>query len=89
VLSACEAASSGKASMMGLAQAFVISGARAAVAATRPVPDHSARAFMTSFYANLRGIDAPSLAAAYRRAAVSRIDAATELESQTFRLVIQ
>ena len=86
VLSACEAATSVEASMMGLAQAFLISGTRAAVAATRPVPDQSARAFMTAFYGNLQGIDAASMAKAYRQAAVSRL---ADTGSQSFRLVVQ
>jgi tetratricopeptide (TPR) repeat protein len=86
VLSSCEAATSAQASMMGLAQAFLISGTRAAVAATRPVPDESARAFMSAFYANLKGIDAASMAKAYRQAAVSRL---ADTGSQSFRLVLQ
>ena len=86
VLSSCEAATSAQASMMGLAQAFLISGTRAAVAATRPVPDESARAFMSAFYANLKGIDAASMAKAYRQAAVSRL---ADPGSQSFRLVLQ
>jgi tetratricopeptide (TPR) repeat protein len=86
VLSACEAAASAQASMMGLAQAFLISGTHAAVAATRPVPDQSARAFMSAFYENLKGIDAASMARAYRQAAVSRLD---DTGSQSFRLVLQ
>ena len=72
--------------MMGLAQAFLISGTRAAIAATRPVPDESARAFMSAFYANLKGIDAASMAKAYRQAAVSRL---ADTGSQSFRLVLQ
>jgi len=55
-------------------------------AATRVVPDQSARAFMSAFYANLHGIDAASMASAYRQAAVSRL---ADTGSQSFRLVLQ
>jgi hypothetical protein len=41
---------------------------------------------MSAFYANLQGIDAASMAKAYRQAAVSRL---TDTGSQSFRLVLQ
>lgn len=55
VLSACEAAgtAAGTPSLMGLAQAFVAAGARAAIAPTRPVGDADARRFVASFYTAL------------------------------------
>ncbi|HEY4184233.1 MAG TPA: CHAT domain-containing protein [Polyangia bacterium] len=55
VLSACESASTeaGQPSLMGLAQAFIAAGSRAAIAPTREVRDDSARAFVSAFYAAL------------------------------------
>jgi hypothetical protein len=55
VLSACEAAgtAAGAPSLMGLAQAFVAAGARAAIAPTRVVGDADARRFVATFYAAL------------------------------------
>ncbi|MES1205861.1 MAG: CHAT domain-containing protein [Pseudomonadota bacterium] len=54
-LSACEAAGTTdrQPSLMGLAQAFVAAGSRAAIAPTRRIGDEDARAFVTAFYAQL------------------------------------
>jgi tetratricopeptide (TPR) repeat protein len=55
VLSACEAAGTGGIvpSLMGLAQAFVASGSRAAIAPTRQVADREAEIFSSALYASL------------------------------------
>ncbi len=87
VLSACEAAGSdaGGGSLLGLAQAFVLSGAQMAVAPTRPVRDSEARAFVNAFYAALAGGDASAVPAAFRRAA---LDVAAGNAAQSFRLMV-
>ena len=75
VLSACEAGATasteGRAqgSMVGLAQAFVASGARAVIAPTRSIRDSDARTFMSTFYAALTSPDVDSAPAAFRAAA--------------------
>ncbi|MCA9551015.1 MAG: CHAT domain-containing protein, partial [Myxococcales bacterium] len=53
VLSGCETgAAAGEHGVgLGLAQAFILAGARGVVAATRPVPDATARALMEALYA--------------------------------------
>jgi CHAT domain-containing protein len=86
VLSACEAgadaftAGGAAGSTVGLAHAFIASGARAVVAPTRAVGDSDARAFVSRLYAALGGrLD--TLPAAFRQAAKGG--------SHSFRLVVQ
>ena len=57
VLSACDTARTpgGRANTLGLAQAFVLAGAEAVVAPTRPVSDHTALEIVTAFYGKTAG----------------------------------
>jgi tetratricopeptide (TPR) repeat protein len=88
VLSACEAGATafteGRAqgSMIGLAQAFVASGARAVVAPTRPIGDADARMFMSAFYAALTRPGVESVPAAFKAASTTN-------GSHSFRLMVQ
>jgi CHAT domain-containing protein len=63
VLSACDTARTAddRAEALGLAQAFVLAGARAVVAPTRPVDDAVALAIVTEFYREFQGKTAPGL----------------------------
>jgi tetratricopeptide (TPR) repeat protein len=87
VMSACEAAGSHQSgsSLMGLAQAFIAAGARAAIAPTRPIRDADARAFVAAFYASFVKGDAGRTAAAFGRMEDIRAafrDAALAIESE-------
>ena len=64
VLSACDTARTAddRAEALGLAQAFLLAGARAVVAPTRPVDDAVALAIVTEFYREFEGKTAPGLA---------------------------
>jgi len=85
VLSACEAGASAPRSLMGIAQAFLMAGSEAVVAAPRAVGDTSARHFMTSLHGHLARADVEALAEAYGRAWRE----ANQSDSQMFRLVVQ
>jgi cellulose synthase operon protein C len=63
VLSACDTARTAgdRAEALGLAQAFVLAGARAVVAPTRPVDDAIALAIVTEFYGQFAGKTDPAL----------------------------
>jgi CHAT domain-containing protein len=64
VLSACDAAHPSEQAPgegIGLAQAFLLAGSRAVIAATRPVPDRTARDLIRELYRGWRpGGDLPS-----------------------------
>lgn len=72
VLAGCETAGSGRTDAgpvgLGLAQAFVLAGARWVVATTRPVRDADAHAVVREFYARLDDLDADEAAAVLREA---------------------
>ncbi len=77
VLSGCETARATEAAveMMGVAQAFIVSGAEAVLASTRPVPDASSSAVMKALYATDAAGDASSLATVSREALLKLRDA--------------
>ncbi len=88
VLSACDTARSGTASPvagLGLGQAFVIAGADAVLAATRPVGDGLAARMIATFHRATRTIDP---AERLRRATLASLDGEPDADVSSFRLLV-
>jgi cellulose synthase operon protein C len=89
LLSGCETArapSGSSASGLGLAQAFVIAGAHAAVASSRPIDDGLAERMMTVLYGGLgRGLDAST---SLREAQLAVRKEAPETDWAAFRILV-
>ncbi|MDC3960985.1 CHAT domain-containing protein [Polyangium jinanense] len=74
VLSGCDTArtaAEARAEGLGLAQAFVVAGARSVIAATRPIDDHMAQRMMAALYGSPSARGPIDAAAALRDAALS------------------
>ena len=74
VLSTCEAARQGGqgwSGVLGMGQAFIAAGAEEVIAASRPVPDQTARDLGVAFYAVLKADPHTTLTEALRRAQLS------------------
>lgn len=86
VLSGCETGQIGElpGDQLGIAQAFVLSGSRTVIAASRPVRDETARAFIEKMSAHL---DAP-LAAAFQSAQREMIAEMPASDWAAFRVIV-
>lgn len=84
VLNACETGA-GKATSLGLAQAFVIAGAGAVVATGRPVDDALALAFAEA----LSAADPSDLGVGYREALRALADQAPSADWASYRLIVE
>jgi hypothetical protein len=82
VLSACASAGRTAKGELGLPHAFLLAGARAVIATTRPLGDHEGRAFVVRFYQS-GGLDQPIRAF---RAAVAASITARDPSWRAFRL---
>jgi tetratricopeptide (TPR) repeat protein len=87
VLSGCETARSaeGVGEGLGLAQAFLLRGARAVVAPTRPVGDESSSRLFEAFYRHFPEVDAPAALALAQNALRT---ASPEVDWQSFRALV-
>ncbi|MEZ4267155.1 MAG: CHAT domain-containing protein [Myxococcota bacterium] len=91
VLSGCETGRSdrgGPGATLGLGEAFVISGAEAVIAATRPVDDALAAAVSVALYADGRAALARDPAAALQRAQATVRAALPDADWASFRLIV-
>jgi CHAT domain-containing protein len=91
VLSGCETAATAAergASGLGLAQAFVLAGARWVVASTRPVKDVDASAIVTALYAGRAVLPDAEIAAQLRAAQTKLIAAVPAVDWASFRVIV-
>jgi cellulose synthase operon protein C len=92
VLAGCETAATPAADAgpvgLGLAQAFVLAGARWVAATTRPVRDAEAHAVIREFYARLAEQDGAGAAAALRSAQLAVMEREPEADWASFRVLV-